>query len=203
MNEPPRTNRTKVYFASDFHLGTPTWEESRERERRIVRWLDSIKDNAAEIYLLGDVFDFWFEYRYVVPKGFVRFLGKLGELSDSGIRIHFFCGNHDLWLRSYFEQELGIIVHHKSLTVQLSGKTFFLGHGDGLDKSDVKYRIINKVFTSKVCISAFGAIHPRWAVSLGYKLSGKSRMAHSESDKISLVEYEPIYRFCLSELRNH
>ncbi len=200
MNDSPKAKRSKVYFASDFHLGVPNEKASREREARIVRWLDSIKDTAAEVYLLGDIFDFWFEYRKVVPKGFVRFLGKLGELSDSGIGVHLFCGNHDLWQKDYFEKEIGVMLHRSCCTVEMNGRVFMLGHGDGLDKRDKKYKILNKIFTNHLCIGLFSLIHPDCAMSLGSKWSRQSRHSHSESDKIHLGETEPIYQFCIREL---
>ncbi len=138
-------NRNKIYFASDFHLGNSSAKFNRLKEKKIVRWLNHISKDAEEIYLLGDIFDFWFEYKHVVPKGFVRFLGTLAHLADSGIRIHLFCGNHDLWLRDYFQDELGIIVHKQRETLTLYGKTFMLGHGDGLDPKDKKYKFINSI----------------------------------------------------------
>lgn len=125
MRELPTMERNKVYFAGDFHLGTPTFEKSLAREKMVVRWLGSIEEDAAELFLLGDVFDFWFEYKYVVPKHFVRFLGALARLSDAGCRVHFFCGNHDLWQRDYFEKELGLVLHRDVETVFMDGKTFF------------------------------------------------------------------------------
>ena len=125
--------RNKIYFASDFHLGNSSRKENQKKEKLILRWLNHISKDAEEIYLLGDIFDFWFEYKYVVPKGYVRFLGTLAQLVDSGVRIHFFCGNHDLWLRDYFQEELGLIVHKEKEVISLYEKNFMLGHGDGLD----------------------------------------------------------------------
>lgn len=193
-------NRNKIYFASDFHLGNSSANFNRLREKKIVRWLNHISKDAEEIYLLGDIFDFWFEYKHVVPKGFVRFLGTLAHLTDSGIRIHLFCGNHDLWLRDYFQNELGIIVHKQRETLSLYGKTFMLGHGDGLDPKDKKYKFINTIFKNKFCISAFATLHPRWAIAMAQKWSRSSRASHSEKDMIDLGEKEPIYQFCLKTL---
>lgn len=193
-------NRNKIYFASDFHLGNSSAKFNRLREKKIVRWLNHISKDAEEIYLLGDIFDFWFEYKHVVPKGFVRFLGTLAHLTDSGIRIHLFCGNHDLWLRDYFQNELGIIVHKQREKLTLYGKTFMLGHGDGLDPKDKKYKFINSIFKNKFCISAFATLHPRWAIAMAQKWSRSSRASHSEKDMIDLGEKEPIYQFCLKTL---
>ena len=193
-------NRNKIYFASDFHLGNSSAKFNRLREKKIVRWLNHISKDAEEIYLLGDIFDFWFEYKHVVPKGYVRFLGTLATLVDSGVRIHFFCGNHDLWLRDYFQEELGLIVHKEKEVVSLYGKTFMIGHGDGLDSKDKKYKFINTIFKNKICIKAFASLHPRWAITLGESWSKSSRSSHSESDKNDLAEKEPIYQFCLKTL---
>ena len=192
--------KNKMYFTSDFHLGNSSKEENQRKEKLILRWLNHISKDAEEIYLLGDIFDFWFEYKHVVPKGFVRFLGTLAHLTDSGIRIHLFCGNHDLWLRDYFQDELGIIVHKQRETLTLYGKTFMLGHGDGLDPKDKKYKFINSIFKNKFCISAFATLHPRWAIAMAQKWSRSSRASHSEKDMIDLGEKEPIYQFCLKTL---
>ena len=138
----------KLYFASDNHLGAPTYKESREREARFVHWLDTIKADAGALFLLGDLFDFWFEYKTVVPRGFVRVLGKLAELRDSGLPIFFFVGNHDLWMSDYFEQELNIPVYHCPQVFLCKGKRFFIGHGDGLGPGDKGYKRMKKVFTN-------------------------------------------------------
>ena len=141
----------KIYFASDNHLGAPTAAESKPREAKFVQWLDNIKADAGAIFLLGDLFDFWFEYKTVVPKGFVRTLGKLAELRDSGIPIYFFVGNHDLWMDDYFETELGILVYRRLLEVECAGKRFLIGHGDGLGPGDKGYKRMKKVFTNPFC----------------------------------------------------
>lgn len=193
-------NRNKIYFASDFHLGNSSAKFNRLREKKIVRWLNHISKDAEEIYLLGDIFDFWFEYKNVVPKGFVRFLGALAHLADLGVRIHFFCGNHDIWIKDYFQKELGVIVHHQKETLSLYGKTFMIGHGDGLDSKDKKYKFINTIFKNKICIKAFASLHPRWAIPLAQSWSKNSRASHSEDDKKDLGQQEPIYQFCLKTL---
>lgn len=173
----------KIYFASDFHLGVPDYLSSRERESRIVRWLDQVKEDAHEIYLLGDVFDFWFEYRTVVPKGFVRLLGKLAELSDRGIPIHFFPGNHDMWIFDYFEKELGIRIHNGPFRVEYNGKKFFLEHGDGLGPGDYGYKLLKKVFSNKICKWLFARIHPNFGIGLANLWSRKSRISSSRDEE--------------------
>jgi len=151
----------KVYFASDFHLGIDARLSSREREKQLVRWLEQIRKDAYSIYLVGDVFDFWFEYKTVVPKGYVRLLGKLAELRDEGIPIYFFTGNHDMWMFSYFEEELGIPIYREPIVREIMGKTFFIGHGDGLGPGDHGYKFIKRVFANPVCQWLFERLHPK------------------------------------------
>ena len=134
----------KIYFASDFHLGFPSYEKSLEREKKVVSWLDSIRSNAREIYLLGDIFDYWFEYKKVVPRGFTRFLGKISEITDSGIPVHFFTGNHDIWVFDYLPRETGIILHREPVIKEFNGLKFYLGHGDGLGPGDRNYKLLKK-----------------------------------------------------------
>jgi UDP-2,3-diacylglucosamine hydrolase len=169
--------RPKVYFASDFHLGIPGRLNSRERERQLVRWLEHIRTDAAAIYLLGDVFDFWFEYREVVPKGYVRLLGKLAELRDAGIPIYYFTGNHDMWMFSYFEQELGIPTYRAPIQREIMGKQFFLGHGDGLGPGDYGYKRLKRVFANRASQWLFERLHPNFGIGLANFWSGKSRAA--------------------------
>ena len=170
------TENKKIYFASDNHLGAPTPEASKEREAKFVRWLDTIKADAGAIFLLGDLFDFWFEYRTVVPKGFVRTLGKLAELRDSGIAIYFFVGNHDLWMDDYFEKELNIPVFHRPQEVESCGKRFLIGHGDGLGPGDKGYKRMKKVFTNPFCKWLFRWLHPDIGVRLAQYLSVKNKI---------------------------
>ena len=167
----------KIYFASDFHLGVDARLSSREREQQIVRWLDMIKEDAAEIYLVGDVFEFWFEYKTVVPKGFTRLLGKLASLRDAGIPIYFFTGNHDMWMFRYFEEELGIPTYRKPIVRELMGKSFFIGHGDGLGPGDRGYKLMKKVFANPFCQWLFERLHPNFGIWLANYWSGKSRKA--------------------------
>ena len=172
----------KIYFASDNHLGLPNLEESRVREKYFVSWLDEVQKDAFAIYLLGDLFDFWFEYKTVVPKGFVRVLGKLAEITDSGIPIIFFVGNHDLWMWDYFQKELGVIVHHQPITLTLGAKRFFIGHGDGLGPGDRGYKRMKKVFTNTFLKWLFRCLHPDWGVQLGQYLSQKNKLISGEDD---------------------
>ena len=178
--------RNRIYFASDFHLGSPNHTESLVREKKICDWLDSIKQYAKEIYLVGDVFDFWFEYKHAIPKGFERFKGKLAELTDNDVKIHFFPGNHDLWTFGYLEQELGLIVHHKPLITTINEKTFYITHGDGLGPSSVKYKILKSFFTSSVSQWLFSKIHPDLGIKLAYLWSKKSRKKGGQIDKEKL-----------------
>lgn len=164
-----------VYFLSDMHLGAPYFPDSREAEKRVVSFLDHIKQDAETIYLLGDVLDYWYEYRYVVPRGFVRFFGKLAELSDMGVRIVWLIGNHDIWIFDYLPKELGIEVVDGSIVETVCGKRIFMAHGDGVGKQKASFRIIRALFRNKICQRAFSAIHPRWTVPFAYKWSRHSR----------------------------
>lgn len=171
----------KIYFASDIHLGAPNARESLVREKLFVSWLDLIKDDAAEIFLLGDVFDFWFEYKRVVPRGFTRLLGKLSEIVDSGIPVHFFTGNHDIWIFDYLPEEVGLIVHREGIPWEYNGKRFFLAHGDGLGPGDGGYKFLKKIFTSSSMQWMFARLHPNFAVWLASKLSQDSRQSRVAS----------------------
>ena len=178
----------KIYFASDNHLGAPTAAASAPRERIFVNWLEDIRKDAGAIFLLGDLFDFWFEYREVVPKGFVRTLGKLAEISDSGIPVEFFVGNHDLWMHGYFEEELGIPVHHKPQVYDLYGKTFMLGHGDGLGPGDKGYKRLKKVFTHPLFRWVFQLAPPALGIPLAKYLSVKNKLISGDDDAVFLGE---------------
>jgi UDP-2,3-diacylglucosamine hydrolase len=173
----PLPEGKRVYFASDFHLGAPNPAASREREKRIVRWLDTCSGDAEHIFLVGDIFDFWFEYKEVIPKGYTRLLGKLAELRDKGIGISIFIGNHDMWMDGYFEEELDIPVHYEPKTYDIGGKRFYIGHGDGLGPGDHGYKMLKKVFRNPVCRWLFSLIHPSWGIGLANYFSRKSRAA--------------------------
>lgn len=186
----------KIYFASDFHLGIPDYASSLEREKKIVRWLDSIKGDAAEIYLLGDVFDFWFEYGTVAPRGFVRLLGKIAELTDSGIPVHWFTGNHDMWIFDYVPKELNVILHRSAIQKEYNRKKFYIAHGDGLGPGDYGYKFIKKVFASSVCQWLFARIHPNLGVRIARFWSGRSRIATGRYEETYLgdeKEYLAVY----------
>jgi UDP-2,3-diacylglucosamine hydrolase len=178
----------KIYFSSDNHLGAPTQDESMPREIKFVKWLDSIKGDAAAIFLLGDLFDFWFEYKTVVPKGFVRVLGKLSEISDSGIPIYFFVGNHDLWMHGYFEKELNIPVYHEPKQFVFNEKNFLIGHGDGKGPGDKGYKRMKKVFVSPFFKFLFRWLHPDIGVRLAQHLSVKNKLISGDEDKEFLGE---------------
>ena len=167
--------RDKIYFASDIHLGSNVFEDPLIVEKRFVRWLDSIKHDAKALYLLGDIFDFWFEYKHAVPRGFTRFLGKISELSDMGAEIHFFIGNHDIWFFDYLSNETNAIIHKKPYIAEIEGKKFFLAHGDGLGDKSKSFKLIRYIFHNKLCQILFAAIHPRWGIGFAYAWSRHSR----------------------------
>lgn len=193
----------KVYFLSDAHLGSRGIPHNRTQERRLVNFLDSIKDKAAAIYLLGDMFDFWYEFKLVVPKGFTRFLGKISELTDNGIEVHFFIGNHDIWCGDYLEKECGMIIHREPLTCEIYGKEFFLAHGDGLGDTDKKFRFLRALFHNHFLQLMFSSLHPRWSVDLGLTWAKHSRLKRNKAiepsymgeDKEYLIKYSKSYLF--------
>ena len=190
-----------IYFLSDAHLGSLAIPHGRMQERRLVRFLDEIKENAEAIYLLGDMFDFWYEYRHVVPKGYTRFLGKLSELTDSGVEVHYFIGNHDIWAYGYLEQECGVILHRKPLTLDLFGKTFLLAHGDGMGDPNPSFKVIRSIFHNKICQKLFTWLHPDLGVAFELQWAKHSRMKHDGrgeppymgEDKEHLVLYAKKY----------
>ena len=194
--------RTHLYFASDFHLGAPDYLSSRERENRIVRWLDSIKENAAEIYLLGDVFDFWFEYATVIPKGYIRLLGKLAELSDNGIKIRMFKGNHDMWMFDYFKKELSIEIISNELIFERGGKKFFLHHGDGLGPGDPGYKFLKSFFRSRFCQWLFARLHPNLGIGIAQHWSSKSRLSNNKVEELKDMEAEWLVSYSKELLQN-
>lgn len=174
------------YFASDFHLGAPDYESSLEREKRIVAWLDEIKADVTELFILGDVFDFWFEYKNAVPRGYVRLLGKLAEISDAGIPIHWFIGNHDMWIFDYLPKELRVTMHKSPIRRELNGKKFYIGHGDGLGPGDYGYKFIKKIFRARLSQWLFARLHPNFGIGLANFFSSSSRKTNQEADKIFL-----------------
>ncbi|MFI5134208.1 MAG: UDP-2,3-diacylglucosamine diphosphatase [Chitinophagales bacterium] len=178
----------KIYFVSDLHLGIPDHASSLEREKRFVRWLDFVKNDAQAIFIVGDLFDFWFEYKQVVPRGFVRVLGKLAELRDQNIPIYFFTGNHDQWMKNYFEQELNIPVYHEQVRIEIAGKKFLIGHGDGLGPGDHGYKFLKKIFRGKFSRWLFARLHPNFGVWLGKKWSRDNRLISGEDQAEFLGE---------------
>jgi UDP-2,3-diacylglucosamine hydrolase len=178
----------KVYFLSDFHLGVPSAEASLTRERKIVEFLQDIRKDAAVIFIVGDLFDFWYEYKKVVPKGFVRILGKMAEITDSGIPIHFFVGNHDMWMSGYFEKELNIPVYHEPRVFEFNNKKFYVGHGDGLGPGDHGYKFIKKLFRNRICQGLFGMLPPYIGMGIAHYFSRSSRAATGGADEKFLGE---------------
>ncbi|APZ45882.1 UDP-2,3-diacylglucosamine hydrolase [Polaribacter reichenbachii] len=204
MIEINTTKNKKVYFASDQHLGAPTPEKSFPREKKFVAWLNLIKDDAEAIFLVGDLFDFWFEYETVVPKGFVRVLGKLAEIRDSGIPIYFFVGNHDLWMNDYFEKELNIPVYHKPQVFLINNKKVFIGHGDGLGPDDKGFKRMKKVFTFPLFKWMFKWFHPDLGVKLGQFMSVKNKMISGDEDSKFLGEdKEWLVQYCKRKLESN
>lgn len=189
-----------IYFLADAHLGAVSHHDSIETERKICRWLDYIKQDAHSIYLMGDIFDYWFEYKHVVPKGFTRLLGKLAELTDSGIEVHFFIGNHDIWLTDYLSKECGLILHIKPLITNFNGKKFFLSHGDGLGDESKSFHLLRKMFHSKFLRKCFSAIHPRWTVPLAHAWSRSSRENGLVADYLG-EDKEFLIRFSKEKLK--
>lgn len=177
------TPEKKIYFLSDFHLGAPNYAASLEREKKVVAFLEQVKHDAAIIFIVGDIFDFWYEYKKVVPKGYVRLLGKLAELRDAGIDIRVFTGNHDMWMSGYFEQELNIPVYHQPKDFEWNGKRFYIGHGDGLGPGDHGYKFLKKIFRNPLCQWLFGQLHPTWGIGLANYFSRKSREKTGSADE--------------------
>jgi len=197
------TQGKKIYFASDNHLGAPNLEESLVREKKFVSWLDTIKKDAEAVFLVGDIFDFWFEYNEVVPKGFTRTLGKLAEISDAGVPIHYFAGNHDMWLVDYFQKELNLTVHNKPKIFTINDKKFFVGHGDGLGPGDKSFKIMKKIFKNPFFNWCFRCVHPDLGIKLGKYLSNKNRLKSSLEDlNFNGNENEWLTKYCKEKLKN-
>lgn len=191
----------KVYFASDFHLGTRPHATSAERERRIVAWLEHIRQDAAELYLMGDIFDFWFEYATVVPRGYIRLLGKLAQLADEGVCITFFKGNHDMWMFGYFEEELGAHIVSDELEITRNGKSFYLHHGDGLGPGDRKYKVLKRIFRSRLCQWLFARLHPNLGIGIAQRWSSHSRIASGKKEAFLGEDKEWLVSYARQKLR--
>lgn len=190
----------KVYFASDFHLGINGRLPAKERERQIVRWLEHVKSDAAAIFLVGDLFEFWFEYKSAVPRGYVRFLGKLAELRDAQIPIYVFTGNHDMWLFDYFPEELDIPIIRQPVHLSINGASFLIGHGDGLGPGDHGYKRLKKIFANPVCQWLFARLHPNLGIGMAWFWSGKSRAAQPVIEKFFGPEGEWLIQYCERKL---
>ncbi len=187
----------KTYFVSDSHLGVPDKASSLMREKLLVQWLDKVQSDAAAIYLLGDIFDFWFEYSTAVPKGFARLLGKIAEVSDRGIPVYFFTGNHDMWAFDYFEKELGVRVYHKPTDIEIGGKVFHIGHGDGLGPGDRGYKLLKAIFGCRLCQRMFAFLHPSLGIRLAVVLSKRSRAANEkQQDEFLDKDREWLVQYC-------
>lgn len=196
-------SRKYHYFASDFHLGAPTKDESIIREKKIVAWLSAIEKDAIAIYLVGDIFDFWFEYKHAIPKGFLRLQGKIIELIEKGIQVHFFLGNHDMWMFDYFEKELGVKIHPNELELEINQKSLYIAHGDGLGPGDRGYKLIKKIFRNPFCQWAFARIHPNFGIPLAKYFSKKSRKTTGDDDAhLNSLDREWLYQFTKSEQKS-
>lgn len=191
----------KIYFVSDVHLGAPALNNNRDREILFAKWLDEIKDDVAELYLMGDIFDFWYEYKKVIPRGFSRILGRLADLADKGVVVHFFTGNHDLWAFDYFPEELGVILHKKEIIKEIRGKRFFLAHGDGFDAGDKGYIFLKKIFTNNILHWLFSRLHPNFALTIAHKWSKSSRLAKMDNEIEFEVNKEGMYKFAENFLK--
>lgn len=184
----------KIYFASDVHLGHPSLESARWREHLFVNWLNTIMPDTKELYLVGDIFDFWYEYKKVVPRGFVRTLGKLAAFADAGIPVHLFTGNHDIWIFDYLPKEIGLQVHRGPIETQLFDKKFYIAHGDGLGPGDWQYKVLKKIFTSKTLQWFFSRLHPNFSIWLAHNWSNSSRDAKGiKAEKFNGTEKEMMY----------
>jgi len=194
-----------IYFLSDSHLGSLAIPHARMQERRMVNFLDSIKHKAAAVYLLGDIFDFWHEYKYVVPKGYTRLLGKISELTDLGVEVHFFTGNHDLWVGDYFERECGMTLHRQSSVLEIYGQVFYLAHGDGLGSTDHRFRLLRAVFHNRTCQRLFAAVHPRWGMALGLGWARHSRLKREDGKEPPYMgeDREALVGFAKDYLKSH
>jgi UDP-2,3-diacylglucosamine hydrolase len=191
-----------IYFASDFHLGLPAGSDPRERENKIINWLESIVDDAKEIYLLGDVFDYWWEYKRVVPKGFTRFLGTIGRITDSGVPVHFFTGNHDMWVNDYFIIECGMIIHTEPFFTSFDNKKFLLAHGEGLGTTSFGYKLLLSIFRNKTLRVLYAAMHPNIGMNIGLRWSLNSRLAKGITREFLGAEHEDLIKYARNVLKS-
>jgi UDP-2,3-diacylglucosamine hydrolase len=196
------TETRKIYFASDFHLGLNAGSSPLEREKKVVSWLNSIASDSKEIYLLGDIFDFWWEYKLVVPRGFTRFLGTISQITDSGIPVHFFTGNHDMWAGDYLSGECGMIIHKKPFTVLFDDKKFHLAHGEGLGTKDNGYKLLLSIFRNKPLQAMYSALHPSVGIGIGHRWSLNSRLGKGITKEFLGEEKEDLIRYARKILEN-
>jgi len=196
------TETGKIYFASDFHLGLPAGSVPVEREKKVVKWLNSVAGDAKEIYLLGDIFDFWWEYKLVVPKGFTRFFGAVSEITDSGIPVHFFTGNHDMWVGNYFSDECGMTIHTSPITAKFDGKRFHLAHGEGLGTKSTGYKLLLSIFRNKPLQVMYSALHPSIGVGIGHRWSLNSRLGKGITTEFLGEEKEDLITYARTILEN-
>jgi UDP-2,3-diacylglucosamine hydrolase len=187
--------KSKIFFASDFHLGLPTGTPPLDREKKVVSWLNSIREEAKEIYLIGDIFDFWWEYKLVVPKGFTRFLGTISSITDSGIPVHFFTGNHDMWIGSYLKDECDLIIHTSPLTTDFDGRRFHLAHGEGLGTKDIGYKILLSIFRNRPLQKMYSALHPSIGMGIGHRWSLNSRLGKGITKEFLGEDKEDLIRY--------
>ena len=194
-----------IYIISDAHLGSLALDHRRTQERRLVRFLDDIKYKAAAVYMLGDMFDFWYEWKHVVPKGYTRFLGKLSELTDLGVEVHYFTGNHDIWTYGYLEKECGVILHTQPLTTEIYGKVFFMAHGDGLGRMKRGFRIIRSIFHNRTCQRLFSLLHPNRAMQFGLTWAKHSRLKRVDGKDAPYLgeNREPLVSFTKRYMKEH
>lgn len=188
-------NLSKIYLVSDLHLGAPNPQESLKREKHFVKWLNEVAHDAAALYLMGDIFDFWFEYKHAVPKGYIRVLGKLAEMADKGVELHIFAGNHDLWYSSYFEEQMGAQIHTKPIVEELMGKKFYLAHGDGLGPGDLGYKFLKYILTHPLSKWVFARLHPNFGIGLAHFSSGLSRGSNEKRPDLKIYHKEKEYLY--------
>ena len=194
--------KENTYFISDIHLGAPSVAESQNRERKVIRFLDAIESDCKTLYIVGDLFDYWFEYKHVVPRGHSRLLGRLAQLVDNGLDLHIFSGNHDLWISDYLAEELGATIHHQPLEITLDSKRFYIAHGDGLGPGDLKYKLLKRVFTNRACQWLYQRLHPNFGVGFAAKMSRASRDSQTEDDHRFLGMKERLLQHSLTILES-
>ena len=198
-------NAKKVYFLSDVHLGACAFDDNREREQKLVSWLSSIQDTASDLYLLGDIFDFWYEYKHIIPKGFVRLLGKLAELSDKGVKLHFFIGNHDIWVGDYFEKELGMKVYLHDTVTEINGKRFYMAHGHRTGYRPPIIKLMHAIFHSKWVRRVYNIIHPTINYAFGLQWSKSNRLYKHKQEEAQYLgeEKEFLVQFAKQYVQNN